>query len=103
VKDLSKDTPAHIVCWIMEACESEGSDSLPEAKGLTWSHALKMRSAVSWGFAYKLGDIGSSDPWVRTRAGDFQGNPSISHEVGRYMVSLNKRKVCKLLGILRKS
>jgi hypothetical protein len=102
VKDLSKDTPAHIVFLIMEACESEGSGSLPEAKGRTWSHALKMRSAVSWGFAYKLG-IGSNEPWLRTRTGEFQGNPSISHEVGRYMVSLNKRKVCKLLRILRKS
>ncbi|KAN0069795.1 hypothetical protein V8E54_012101 [Elaphomyces granulatus] len=46
VKDLSKDTPAHIVCWIMETCESESSDSLPEAKGRTWSHALKMWSAI---------------------------------------------------------
>jgi hypothetical protein len=102
VKDLSKDTPAHIVCWIMETCESESSDSLPEAKGRTWSHALKMRSAVSWGFAYKLG-IGNNEPWLRTRTGEYQGNPSISHEVGRYMVSLNKRKVCKFPEILRKS
>jgi hypothetical protein len=95
MKLLSKDTPSYIVCWIMEACESaEGLADLPDAKGCTYSHALKMRAALSWAFAYKMG-IGTNEPWLKTKSGEYQGNPSISHEVGRYMVSLNKRKVCK--------
>jgi hypothetical protein len=60
----------------------------------TFSHALKMRVC-------KLG-IGGSEPWMRMKSGEYQGNPSISREVGRYMVSLNKKKVCKFPGILRK-
>lgn len=103
VKQCSKDTPGYIICWIMETCESEGlklkssslnntEDEVLEAKGHTYSHALKMRAAVSWGFAYKQG-VGSNEPWIKTKSGEYQGNPSISHEVGRYMVSLNRRKV----------
>jgi len=77
----------------METFESpEGLADLQEVKGCTYSHALKMRAALSWEFAYKMG-IGSNELWLRTKSGEYQGNPSISHEVGRYMVSLNKRKV----------
>ena len=104
MKLLGKDTPTYIVNWIMESCESEAtvaSIGLTAGKGCTFNHALKMRAVASWGFAYKLG-IGSTEPWMRMRSGEYQGNPSISHEVGRYMVSLNKRKVCKFPGILKK-
>ncbi|OXV08709.1 hypothetical protein Egran_03531 [Elaphomyces granulatus] len=58
MKLLGQDTPSYIVCWIMEACESEGSADLPDTKD---SHALKMRAAVNWGFAYKM-RIGSNEP-----------------------------------------
>ena len=67
MKLLGQDTPSYIVCWIMEACESEGSADLSDTKGHTFSHALKMRAAVSWGFAYKMG-IGSNEPWLRTKS-----------------------------------
>ena len=104
VKHLTKETPTYIVNWIMENCESEASAAsagLEVGKGCTFNHALKMRAAVSWGFAYELGICGK-EPWMRMKSGEYQGNPSISHEVGRYMVSLNKRKVCNFPVILRK-
>jgi len=58
MKLLGKDTPTYIVNWIMESCESEAtvaSVGLTVGKGCTFNHALKMRAAASWGFAYKLG------------------------------------------------
>ena len=66
--------------------EVEGS-----VKGSTYSHALKMRAAISWGFAR---DYQCGHQEYKTRQGArWDGNPSLAYEVGKYMVSLQRRKV----------
>lgn len=77
----------------MENCEKndKSSESLQDAKGYTYSHALKMRAAASWGFAHHM-DCGHQE-WRQMRNGEYEGNPSLSYEVGKYMISLQRRKV----------
>ena len=81
----------------MNACENraareEYNEEIKEdTKGASYSHALKMRAALSWGFArdYRCGHQEYKD----RGEGKWDGNPSLAYEVGRYMVSLQRRKV----------
>jgi hypothetical protein len=57
----------------------------------SYSHAMKMRAAMTYGFG-RLNSRGTR-PWHITDAGKWEGNPSISDQVSRYMVSLRRRKV----------
>jgi hypothetical protein len=89
--NLRRDVPWYIVFWLMAACESPNeTDPLSKGKGYTMSHAVKMRAAVSWGFGTvkKCGHM----EWRQTKAG-FEGNPSLSYDVSRYMVALQRKKV----------
>ena len=58
----------------------------------TYSHAQKLRSALTYGFGRKY-DRGSRDWAFNKETAAWEGNPSISLHVARYMVALRKRKV----------
>ena len=60
----------------------------------SYGHAMRMRAAMTYGFG-RFNSRGTI-PWRISDNGQWQGNPSISPQVSRYMVSLRKRKVCVL-------
>ena len=71
-----------------DGSEKQSTEVVP----FTFSHAQKLRSSLTYGFGrqYKRGN----NAWVfKTDAGEWDGNPSLSTEVARYMISLRKRKV----------
>jgi hypothetical protein len=52
-----------------------------------------MRASATYGFG-RLNGLGSL-PWQKSEvSGKMLGNPSISEDVSRYMISLRKKKVC---------
>lgn len=57
----------------------------------TYSHAQKMRAAISHVFGRTFGQGNTS--WIEIQSGRFVGNPSLSTVVCQYMVSLRRRKV----------
>jgi len=58
----------------------------------TYTHAMKLRSALTYGFGREY-NRGSRE-WVLNKdSGEWEGNPSVSIHVARYMVALRKRKV----------
>jgi hypothetical protein len=57
---------------------------------------MKMRSALTYGFG-RLYSRGNS-PWSSRDSVRWEGNPSVSAQVSRYMVALRKRKASLLLG-----
>jgi hypothetical protein len=88
-----EDTPKFIAAWIFRKCEKPDSSipSTAKCEGATFSHALKMRAAVSYHYAQNEGR--GSDKWHQDRDGNWLGNPALSHTVSRYMISLQRRKV----------
>jgi hypothetical protein len=52
---------------------------------------MKMRASMTYGFG-RLNSRGTL-PWHATDDGQWKGNPSISAQVSRYMVSLRRQKV----------
>lgn len=87
-----KDTPDYICAWIFAECDT--AERVGKAKmayvGKTYSHALKMRAAIS--FHYNGLGRGATN-WHMGRFEVWDGNPSLSTTVSRYMISLQKRKV----------
>ena len=70
--------------------DSSGTRNRPA----TYSHALKMRSAISYWFAFKCPVLCGSTEWQQVRStSKFQGNPSLSPMVMRYMRALHNKKV----------
>jgi hypothetical protein len=65
VQELQQYTPYYITIWIIKACEIKevSINELEEDKvkssrgGATYSHALKMRAAISWGFTSRFGCV----------------------------------------------
>lgn len=89
--------PTWIVIWIADKCdETDIHTNLPKDPGehrATYSHAQKMRAALSHKFGrdYGLGE----NAWQQGMSkGEFIGNPSVSVLVGQYMIGLRRRKVC---------
>ncbi|KAJ6511064.1 DNA breaking-rejoining enzyme [Mycena sanguinolenta] len=84
-----------IVAWIMTRCddvELDGKAKDPSIPRDSYSHAQKMRASATYGFG-RLNGLGSL-PWQKSEvSGNMLGNPSISEDVSRYMVSLRKKKV----------
>lgn len=62
-----------------------------QCENATFSHALKMRAAISYHFAQEEGR--GSEKWHQDHQGVWLGNPALSHTVSRYMISLQRRKV----------
>lgn len=63
-------------------------------RAATYSHALKMRASTSYWFAYLCPMRCGQQEWLQVKLdGSFQGNPSLSPMVTRYMRALNKMKV----------
>jgi hypothetical protein len=58
----------------------------------TYSHAMKLRSALTYGFGRKY-DRGTREWSLNKETAEWEGNPSISVQVARYMVALRRRKV----------
>lgn len=76
-------------------CDTINIDGTPKDPGeyrRTYTYAMKMRSAMTYGFgrSYERGRT----HWTQTEGISWTGNPSISTIVSRYMVALRKRKVC---------
>jgi len=57
----------------------------------TYTHAVKMRSALSFGFVKHFNY--NASPWQKQADGRNWGNPSLSPIVTTYMKSLRKKKV----------
>jgi hypothetical protein len=74
-------------------CEKrdETNSATASCQGYTFSHALKMRAAVSYNYA-RYNDTGA-EKWHNDGKGNYSGNPALSHVVSRYMISLQRRKV----------
>jgi len=82
-------------------CDSinpDGSEKPSTEYRRAYTHAMKMRSALTYGFG-RLYSRGNS-PWSSRDGIRWEGNPSVSPQVGRYMVALRKRKV-RLLSLAR--
>jgi len=86
-------TPSLIAQWIRHKCEkpNPANPSTSEYEGLSFSHALKMRAAVSYHYAQDEGR--GSEKWHSDGQGAWLGNPALSHTVSRYMISLQRGKV----------
>jgi hypothetical protein len=69
----------------------DGSKKGPDVQRSSYSHAMKMRAAATYGFG-RISSCGNT-PWQLDGHGQWRGNPSISLSVSRYMVSLRRRKV----------
>lgn len=70
----------------------DGKPKDPSIHRDSYSHAQKMRAAVTYAFG-RLNGLGSI-AWQKSEvSGRMIGNPSVSEAVARYMVSLRKRKV----------
>lgn len=101
LKEPNEITPKLIAGWIFQKCEKPDAKD-PKTKGCegcSFSHALKMRAAISYHYAQEEG-IGS-EKWHQDRQGTWLGNPALSHGVSRYMLSLHRRKVCKTNGEMK--
>lgn len=59
-----------------------------------------MRAAVSYYYAHNQ-ERGTEKWYYDKENGQCRGNPALSHEVSRYMLSLQKRKVSETLYIFR--
>lgn len=107
-----KEVPELISLWILEAyvnsivfysgwvlillqsCDDlnvDGSMKPHDAPRGSFSYAQKMRASMTYGFG-RIGTCGNT-PWHQSDQGEWRGNPSISNQLSRYMVSLRKRKV----------
>jgi hypothetical protein len=65
----------------------------------TYTHAMKLRSALTYGFGRQY-DRGNRQWTLNKGNGEWEGNPSVSTRVARYMVALRKRKVGAMLDTL---
>jgi len=115
---LSEATPLWIVAWIMaqyvfilspgyrfhsfqfeRRCDTinpDGSTKDPTITVSTYTHAMKLRSALTYGFGRQYAR--GNRQWILNKEnGEWEGNPSVSVQVARYMVALRRRKVGAML------
>ncbi|KJA19681.1 hypothetical protein HYPSUDRAFT_120163, partial [Hypholoma sublateritium FD-334 SS-4] len=74
-------------------CDEIGLDGSKKPQGhhcRTYTNAMKMRSALTYGFGriYERGNVA----WHCSDGKEYKGNPSISTQVSRYMLALKRRK-----------
>jgi hypothetical protein len=93
ILDPIESAPRYIAAWIFQKCERPDvkNPQTASCQGASFSYALKMRATVSYHFAQQVGR--GSEKWHQDRQGVWIGNPALSHEVSRYMISLQRRKV----------
>ena len=91
--DPGESAPRYIAGWIFQKCERPDAKNpqTMSCQGTSFSYALKMRAAVSYHYAQQVGR--GSEKWHQDRQRVWIGNPALSHEVSRYMISLQRRKV----------
>jgi len=76
-------------------CDEISLDGKPKPVGKLrskYTHAQKMRASMTHIFGRDLG-LGKRDWTKNEQTGRMTGNPSTSHLLGTYMVSLQNRKV----------
>lgn len=94
----SKTITDYITAWIYIECDipEPQTGNRMHCQNKTYSHALKMRAAIS----FHYNELGrGSNSWHQGIDGSWLGNPSLSHAVSRYMLSLQRRKVMHLLSL----
>jgi hypothetical protein len=101
--ELPTELPTWIIVWISDKCDDcDMYTALPKDPSVhraTYSHAQKMRAAISHKFGRDFG-LGAQ-PWQQNLLMEkFLGNPSVSVLVGQYMISLRHRKVCFLSDVV---
>ena len=77
-------------------CDEISLDGKPKPVGKVcskYTHAQKMRASMTHVFGRDLG-LGKHDWTKNQQTGRMTGNPSTSHLLSTYMVSLQNRKVC---------
>ncbi|KAI3650554.1 hypothetical protein MP228_003794 [Amoeboaphelidium protococcarum] len=88
------ETPQQVLRYLYIQCDFPDSTNdegqLVGCKGLSYSTAENIRAAIS----NKFGDEYNCNSlrYFQDAAGNWQGNPSLSNEVTKYMKSLKKRK-----------
>jgi hypothetical protein len=76
--------------WLFTECDIPSEDR-SYCQNKSYSTALKMRAAVSWHY----NEMGrGATPYSLHKDGTWIGNPSLCHQVSKYMLSLQRRKVC---------
>ncbi|GJE89175.1 hypothetical protein PsYK624_052700 [Phanerochaete sordida] len=99
-RDLPAQLPEYICMWIMNTCDDvdiyTGKKKGPKDEPASYSHAQKMRAAMTHQFGREFG-LGQQT-WSQSelKADKYTGNPSLSTVVSQYMVSLRRRKVSGL-------
>jgi hypothetical protein len=76
-------------------CDEISLDGNPKPVGMVrskYTHAQKMRASMTHIFGRDFG-LGKQDWTKNEQTGHMMGNPSTSHLLGTYMVSLRNRKV----------
>ena len=77
-------------------CDEISLDGKPKPVGKVrskYTHAQKMRASMTHIFGQDF-SLGKQDWKKNEQTGRMTGNPSTSHLLGTYMVSLRNRKVC---------
>jgi hypothetical protein len=80
-------------------CDEISLDGLPKPVDKVrskYTHAQKMRASMTHIFGRDFG-LGKQDWTKNEQTGRMIGNPSTSHLLGTYMVSLRNRKVCNIV------
>lgn len=77
-------------------CDEISLEGSPKPAGMVrskYTHAQKMRASMTHIFGRDFA-LGKQDWTKNEQTGHMTGNPSTSHLLGTYMVSLRNRKVC---------
>jgi hypothetical protein len=86
----------HFLLLMEPRCDEislDGSHKPVGKVGSKYTHAQKMRASMTHIFGRDFG-LGKKDWTKNEQTGRMMGNPSTSHLLGTYMVSLRNRKVC---------
>jgi hypothetical protein len=81
-------------CLRCDTINPDGSQKDLKDTPRTYSHATKLRSSLTYGFGRKY-NRGTREWGFNKESAEWEGNPSMSLHVARYMVALRKRKVIK--------
>ena len=102
LRDPNESVPQYICTWIYMECDipDEQNKLRMHCANKTYSHALKMRAAIS----FRYNEFGrGTDSWHQGKDREWMGNPSLSKDVSRYMLSLQRRKVIMSLTVFANS